>query len=89
MRAREGSAKDLSRVIKDYAPEFMKDPGCTMYKVVKRVDNPNLFLFYEQYQNDEAFKYYLSGPHFQEMFSAIKPFLEIDGKPEIYTYSEI
>jgi quinol monooxygenase YgiN len=87
MKASEGHADDLAKAIKDYAPKFLKDPGCKMYKVVKRLDNPNQFLFYEQYENDEALKFHSSAPHFKEMFGAMKPFL--DGKPEIYMYSEI
>jgi quinol monooxygenase YgiN len=87
MKSKEGSADDLAKAIKEYAPRFCKDPGCKMYKVVKRVDNPNLFLFYEQYENDEALKFHSSAPHFKEMFGAMKPFL--DGKPEIYMYSDV
>ncbi|MCX6007280.1 MAG: putative quinol monooxygenase [Chloroflexi bacterium] len=87
MKASENHADDLAKAIKEYAPKFLKDPGCKMYKVVKRIDNPNLFLFYEQYENDEALKYHSSAPHFKEMFVAMKPFL--DGNPEIYMYTEI
>ncbi|MGD0854429.1 MAG: putative quinol monooxygenase [Dehalococcoidia bacterium] len=87
MKASENHADDLAKAIKEYAPKFLKDPGCKMYKVVKRIDNPNLFLFYEQYENDEALKFHSSAPHFKEMFGAMKPFL--DGKPEIYMYTEI
>ena len=87
MKAKEGNAADLAKVINDYGPKFLKDPGCNMYTVVKRIDNPNLFLFYEQYENDEALKYHSSAPHFKEMFGAMKPFL--DGKPEIYMYTDL
>lgn len=83
----EGHSDDLVKVFKEYGPKFLKDPGCKMYKVVKRVDNPNLFLCYEQYENEEALKFHSSAPHFLEMFGAMKPFL--GGKPEIYMYSDI
>ncbi|MBN1375224.1 MAG: antibiotic biosynthesis monooxygenase [Dehalococcoidia bacterium] len=87
MKAKEGSAGDMAKVIKDFAPKFLKDPGCKMYQVVKRADDPSLFLFYEQYENDEALKFHSSAPHFKEMFGAMKMFL--DGKPEIYMYLDI
>lgn len=87
MQAKDGSSDDLAKVIREYAPKFLKDPGCKMYKVVKRLDNPNFFLFYEQYENDEALKYHSSAPHFKAMFEAMKPFL--GGKPEIFMYSDI
>ena len=87
MKSKEGSADDLSKVIREYAPKFCKDPGCLMYKVVKRIDNPNMFLFYEQYENEDALKFHSGAPHFKEMFGAMKPYL--DGKPEIYMYSDV
>jgi quinol monooxygenase YgiN len=87
MKAKEGNAGDLAKVIKDFGPKFLKDPGCQMYKVVKRLDDPNQFLFYEQYETEEALKFHSSAPHFKEMFGAMKPFL--DGKPEIYMYTDI
>jgi quinol monooxygenase YgiN len=87
MKAKEGSAEDLEKVIKDYAPKFCKDPGCVTYQVHRRVDIPNQFFFYEKYADDEALKFHSSAPHFKEMFTAMKPFLE--GKAEIAMFKEI
>jgi len=87
MKARDGSGDDLEKVIQDYAPRFLKDPGCKEYKAHRRMDNPNLFFFYEKYENNEALTYHSSAPHFKEMFVAMKPFLE--GKAEIAMYNEI
>jgi quinol monooxygenase YgiN len=87
MRAGTGKGDELEKVIKSYAPRFLKDPGCVVYQAHRRVDNPDLFFFYEKYENDEALKYHSSAPHFKEMFQAMKPFLE--GKAEIAMYREI
>jgi quinol monooxygenase YgiN len=90
MKAKEGSGDDLEKAIKNYAPKFLKDPGCVAYQVHRRVDIPNNFFFYEKYEkyeNDEALKFHSSAPHFKEMFIAMKPFLE--GKAEIAMYKEI
>ena len=87
IQAKEGSGDDLEKVIKTYAPKFLKDPGCIEYKAHRRLDNPNLFFFYEKYENDEALKFHSSAPHFKEMFGAMKPF--IGAKPEIGMYKEI
>lgn len=87
MKAKEGNADDLEKTVKAFAPRFLKDPGCVVYQVHRRVDNLNQFFFYEKYESDEALKLHSSAPHFKEMFTAIKPFL--DGKTEIAMYKEI
>ncbi len=87
MKAKEGNGDDLEKVIKEFAPKFLKDPGCAAYQVHRRVDIPNSFFFYEKYENDEALTNHSSAPHFKEMFIAMKPFLE--GKAEIAMYKEI
>jgi quinol monooxygenase YgiN len=87
MKAKEGNGDDLEKAIQAFAPKFLKDPGCVMYQVHRRVDNLNNFFFYEKYKDDEALKYHSSAPHFKEMFVAMKPFLE--GKAEIAMFKEI
>jgi quinol monooxygenase YgiN len=87
MKSKEGSGDDLEKVIKGFAPKFLKDPGCKEYKVHRRADNPSMFFFYEKYENNEALNFHSSAPHFKEMFVAMKPFLE--GRPEIAMYNEI
>jgi quinol monooxygenase YgiN len=87
MKAKEGSADELEKIIKGYAPKFLNDPGCLEYRVHRRADNPDLFFFYERYEGAEALTYHASAPHFKEMFGALKALL--DGKPEIAMYNEI
>jgi len=87
MKSKEGNGDDLEKVIKSFAPKFLKDPGCLMYQAHRRVDNLNQFFFYEKYADDEALKFHSSAPHFKEMFVAMKPFLE--GKAEIAMFKEV
>jgi quinol monooxygenase YgiN len=87
MRAKEGSGGDLEKIIRESAPKFLKDPGCTQYKVHRRLDDANLFFFYEEYEDNDALTYHASTPHFKGMFAAMRPFL--DGKAEIATYRAI
>lgn len=87
MKSKEGSGNELENVFKKYAPKFLQDPGCLTYKVHRRVDNPNIFFFYEQYENDEALKYHSSSQNFKDMFGAMKSLL--DGRAEVGMYKEI
>ena len=87
MTAKEGNGEDLAKVIQEFAPKFMQDPGCIDYSVHRRADNRNVFFFYEKYEDDKALTFHSSAPHFKDMFRAIKPFL--DGKAEIAMYEKI
>ena len=87
MKAKDGNADDLEKVIKSFAPRFHKDPGCVTYQAHRQVDKPNNFFFYEKYENDEALKYHSSAPHFKEMSKAMGPF--VDGEAKVAMYNEI
>ena len=87
IKSKEGSGDELEKVFKTYGPKFLQDPGCLAYKIHRRIDNPNVFFFYEQYENDEAVKYHSSSANFKEMVGAMKSLL--DGKPEIGLYKPI
>ncbi len=87
MKSKDGGGDDLEKIIKETAPKFLKDPGCTQYRAHRRMDDANLFFFYEEYESNEALTYHASTPHFKGMFAAMKPLL--DGKAEIATYRVI
>lgn len=87
MKAKEGSGDDLERIISGTVPKFLMDPGCMAYKVHRRMDNADLFFFYEKYEGNDALAYHAATSHFKEMFAAMKPLL--DGKAEIAMYREI
>ena len=87
MKVKEGKAEEYIEAVKKYAPLFLKDPGCKMYKVQRRDDSPNYFLFYEQYDNKDALKYHMNTDTFKSLKAATDQFLA--GEPEICRYSEI
>jgi len=87
MRAKEGQGDEMAKVILDFAPKFLKDPGCIDYSVHRRADNRDIFFFYEKYEDNEALTFHSSAPHFKDMFRAIKPYLE--GQAEIAMYEKI
>ena len=54
----DGKSDDVERELKILAPKVLKDRGAITYNVHRAVDNPNMFLIYEQYDNQDAFKYH-------------------------------
>ena len=87
MKVKEGKGEEYIKAINKYPPLFLKDPGCRMYKIQRREDNPNYILNYEQYDNKDALKYHMNTDTFKALKAATDQFLA--GEPEIFRYSEI
>jgi quinol monooxygenase YgiN len=49
LQAKEGSGDEMEKVIKTFAPRFLQDPSCIEYRPHRRLDNPNVFFFFEKY----------------------------------------
>lgn len=41
------------------------DPGCLRFDLLRDRENPNRFLFYEAYTNDEAIGHHKTTPHYK------------------------
>ena len=50
----------------------------------RSADDPGKYLFYEQYESDEAVKYHTSTEHFKSFFKRMEPIM--NGKPEVSFY---
>lgn len=42
------------------------EEGCEIYRVVNALDDPNTFVLFEIYQDENAFKAHASSDHFEE-----------------------
>jgi quinol monooxygenase YgiN len=52
-RAHPGKADRLLEVIQEMTPPSRAEPACVFYRTQRSVEDPHLFLLYEQY-DDEA-----------------------------------
>lgn len=68
-------------------PQVLSDPGAIQYEVHRSTDDPDEFIFYERYENDEAFAYHLSTEHFKTLSGRIDPLMA--APPEIGRWVEI
>ena len=68
-------------------PQVMQDPGALLYSLHRSADDPDQFIFYEQYESEEAFAYHLSTEHFKTLSSRIEPLMAVPG--EIGTWVEV
>jgi quinol monooxygenase YgiN len=83
----EGKGNLLESEFKKLVPKLLKGPGILAYIVHRGVDNPNKFMIYEQYENQEAFQAHSETEHFKAWGKATQGM--IAGRPEIQFYNKI
>jgi autoinducer 2-degrading protein len=87
VRMQEGKAEESLEAFRWMHPLVMKDPGAMLYSLQRSKSDPNEFLFYEKYEDDEAFAYHLSTDHFKTLSAKIDPLMA--APPEIGQWEEI
>lgn len=75
----------VEAALKRMAPQVKKhEPGCLLYHACRSRENPDLFLLYEQYADQEALEAHRETPHFREIIEGIiVPLLE-NREREVY-----
>jgi quinol monooxygenase YgiN len=60
----EGKGDEFVAEFAKLAPKVRRDPGCLTYVMHRMIGSPDRFFVFEQYTDEEAFKYHGSTPHF-------------------------
>lgn len=60
----EGKGDEYQEKFKGLAAKVRKDPGAITYVLHRKLDDPDQFFVFEQYENEEATKYHASTEHF-------------------------
>jgi len=60
------------------------EKGCMVYKLYQEVGNPASFIFYEEYENQEAIDFHNATNHFKTFIGQITDIL--DGSPAIEVF---
>lgn len=75
--AKEGEADKVEEAIKKLIPLSKAESGNLFYQPHRDPENPNVFFFYEQYVDEDAYKAHGESEHFQELgFGTAIPLLE-------------
>ncbi len=86
-KAAEGKGDEFEQEFKKLAPKVLKDPGAITYVIHRAVDDPNKFLVYEQYENQDALKYHQQTEHFKAYRQATRGMSV--GQTEITFYNKV
>ena len=62
-----------------------KEPGCLRFDVLKHLDNPPRFSFYEVYQDDAAVQAHRQTPHFARWAKEIEALCAVPRTANKYT----
>lgn len=75
--AREGEAGNVEAAIRKLAPLAKEEPKSIYYQAHRDPENPNVFLFYEQYEDEDGYQAHIESKHFEELgFGTAIPLLE-------------
>lgn len=78
MRARPGRAGELRAALDELVRHTREEPGCLDYDLHVGVDDPDLFVFYENWIDRDAHRQHDQTPHIAR-FRALAPELVEDG----------
>jgi len=62
-----GYESTVARLLRQNAQASCAEPGCLEFAVYQDIDDPQAFLLYEQYTDEDAFKAHRRTPHFQDL----------------------
>jgi quinol monooxygenase YgiN len=66
-RSKDGHADAIAAVLRELVPACRKEPGVRMFIANRACDDPNVFLLYEQYVDEQAFRDHQQTPHFKAL----------------------
>lgn len=75
--ARQGEGAAVRAAIERLIEPSRAEPGCRFYQPNSDPDDPNVFFFYEIYDDEDAYKAHGESEHFQQIgFGEAIPLLE-------------
>lgn len=88
LQATPGKEDELKNVLTTMVSKVKaNESGVPVYSLHVADNDPTLFLFYEQYDNADAFKAHAETSHMKEMGGALRGLLA--GKPVIERFTQI
>ena len=87
LKAKKGDEEKMEAALRDMVAKVAQEQGTLTYTLHRAQKDPNVFLFYEKYEDGAALKAHSSTPYFKELFGNLKSLL--DGAPEIEMYDEL
>ena len=65
IEAHPNQGEQLASIIEGMIAPSRAEAGCLTYQAHRAIDNPNIFYFYEQWRDQDAFDQHVASPHYQ------------------------
>lgn len=65
--ARDGEADAVADLLRQLMPLSRSEPGCLQYEAHRDPDDPNTFVLFESYADQDALDAHAASTHFQEL----------------------
>ena len=75
VRTAKGKGDELVKLFCELVPLVRKEKGTLTYTINRQLDDPDRFLVYEKYIDQEAINYHASTPYFKEFSKKAVPLL--------------
>jgi len=90
IRAAKGKGDALAALLTEQVVAVRQaEPGCLVYRPHRSTTDPDLFIFYEQYQDDAAFDAHRTAPHLAAYRERREREGLTEGAPEVEIYRSI
>ncbi len=86
LEAKPGKEQELEEMLTSLIEPSLQESGCINYDLHQCISNPALFMFYENWVDEEAFLKHIESPHIKS-WSAKKE--ELLAKPNEVTFWQI
>src|SRR5262245_25928942 len=65
--ARAGEAEAVAELLARFAPQARQEPGVKLFLVHRALEHPTQFLFYEVFEDAQAYAEHQQTPHFKAL----------------------
>jgi len=79
VKLQTGKSEEFLEAVRVMKPQVMQDPGAIQYSLHRSAEDPDMFIFYERYESEEAFAHHLSTDHFKVLAGTIDPLMAVPG----------
>ena len=70
--AREGKGDLVERTLREMADAVRADePACLVYRAARSTEDPDVFVLYEEYADEEALLAHRETPHFRDLIEGV------------------
>jgi len=80
VKLQTGKSEEFLEAVRVMKPQVMQDPGAIQYSLHRSAEDPDMFIFYERYESEEAFAHHLSTDHFKVLAGTIDPLMAVPGE---------